>query len=71
MKSLIPKYSYRGMDSKLPSLGDKVGVAHPSKSACYSGGDLPPGTPKAKPDKPDTEPAPKSEGALPIKDECP
>lgn len=53
MKSLIPKYSYRGMDSLLPSLGDKVGVAHPSKSACYSGGDFPPG---AKP-KRSTEPS--------------
>ncbi len=53
MKSLIPKYSYRGMDRKLPSSGDKVGVAYQSKNACYSGGDLPLGV---KP-KRNTEPS--------------
>jgi hypothetical protein len=69
MRSLIPKYSYRGMGSKLPSLGDKVGVAHPSKSACYSGGDLPPGTPKAKLDQ--TKPDTSSDNTVPPEDGCP
>jgi hypothetical protein len=76
MKSLIPKYTYRGMESKLPSAGDKVGVAHPGKSACYSGGELPPralqsksdAQPSAQPDESAQNNSPKSPNAFPTTD---